>query len=237
VKYRILLAAALAGTATLGASLTFTDTFENNANVGEWVINGPGVTSFASIGGNTYLRGLPDTWGVGAYSGPGVTSPFTGNFRERMVTQLSIDVRVDYADFPNLGNRPLTLGLVWDGGTPWDWEDDIMVYFRGVNIPDVGAGWASHTFDVDFTATALPTGWLSYRFDGSGVTDPLDYNLVIQDVSRVEFMFYDPELFYIFQNWDVGVDNIAITAVPEPSTMAALAAAAAALVRRRRPRA
>jgi hypothetical protein len=225
------------GTGTLAsAQITFTETFTDFTNVGGWAINGPAVTTFGTIGGNPYLRGTPDTWGVVAYSGPGVSSPFTGNYFDRMITNISADIRIDHADFPNLGNRPFTLGLVNDMGTPNDFSDDVMVFYRGPNIPDVGTGWQSYSFDVPWDAASLPSGWDVYRFDGSGIVLPTDWQLVMSNVGRVDLMFYDPDFFYIFQTWDVGIDNIAITAVPEPSTLAVLGGLSLLMARRRKKR-
>jgi hypothetical protein len=35
---------------------------------------------------------------------------------------------------------------------------------------------------------------------------------VIQNVSRVQFFYGDPTFFFIFQQWEVGADNIRIAA-------------------------
>ena len=53
-------------------------------------------------------------------------------------------------------------------------------------------------------------------------------------VDQLRFFWGDPELFYIFQMWDIGMDNVAINAVPEPGTLAALGFGMAALLLRRR---
>jgi len=37
-----------------------------------------------------------------------------------------------------------------------------------------------------------------------------------QDVDQVRFFYGDPELFFIFQQWTLGVDNPRITETPPP---------------------
>ena len=74
---------------------------------------------------------------------------------------------------------------------------------------------------------------MTIQFGPNSPANP-DWNSLITDVDQLRFFWGDPELFYIFQMWDIGMDNVAINAVPEPETLAALGFGMAALLLRRR---
>ena len=88
-------------------------------------------------------------------------------------------------------------------------------------------------FVVPAQETSLPKGWNTINFGPSGTPD---WNTVITDVDRVTFFYGNPEFVFIFQMWDLGMDNPRITMVPEPATLTALAAGMLLLAGRRRRR-
>jgi len=197
--------ASLAFAATASATDSVVVTFDNNVNTGAWTYGLPPV--YPTTGGNPgkYLlaNGL-DTFAPQLRTqGPSV---FTGNLREAGVSGISLDLITTYVDFSAAG-RPLTLMLINDNGTPGNPNDDKAVIFRGPNIPLPGQGWLSYSFDVPTDSETLPDGWEYFTFDGGA---PGDWNAIIENVSRVQFFYGDPELFFIFQMWNLGVDNIAL---------------------------
>ncbi len=65
--------------------------------------------------------------------------------------------------------------------------------------------WTTYAFEVPSYSEELPTGWEVWW--GSELDDDEIWNTVIQNVDRVGFFVADPVYFYIFQMWDIGLDN------------------------------
>jgi len=186
------------------------DTFTGGTNTGGWAFGGP--NEFISpTGGNPnwYLRsaGLDTTipW-IRCTEG----TPFTGNYRAANVLVGAIDINVFSTDF-NIGPFPLALILHSDNSTPGNANDDWAVYTLGASIPAPGTGWKRISFSIPSAATSLPAGWHYLQY-GPGSPPSADWNAVITRVTRLEFSFGDPDLFYIFQMWTVGADNIGLLA-------------------------
>jgi hypothetical protein len=190
---------------------TFTETFDGGSNTGGWHFGGPGET-IETTGGNpgAYLHSPAlDTFAPQ----PRTTgdSLFTGDFRARNVSAIGIDLVTLAVDFSAAG-RPLTLMLVSDQGTPADPDDDWAAYLMGaVNVPEPGDGWRSFTFAVPSQDTSLPAGWQTIGFGPNSPPTP-DWNTVITDVDALQFFYGDPTNFFIFQVWNVGLDNVTETA-------------------------
>ncbi len=138
------------------------------------------------------------------------TSPFLGDYRATNVYLIGCDLILLDVDF-SAGGRPLTLILRSFGDTP-DFSDDTAVYFIGSsNVPLVGEGWKSFDFSVPAQSLTLPAGWRVLQGTGN---DNLDWNNTIRDVDQVTFFYGDPELFFIFQQWEPGADNFRIVRTP-----------------------
>ena len=207
-------------TATLGLAIllaaapalaeTFTETFDGGSNVGGWTF-GTGNEVVESSGGNpgAYLH---DTF-VDTYAPqPHTSQPsiFTGDLRQLGVSRIGIDLITHSVDFSADG-RPLTLMLISDQGTPSNFDDDWAAYLMGpVNVPLPGEGWISYSFDVPSQETSLPPGWATLGFGPSSPPEP-DWNQVITDVVEVRFFYGDPTMFFIFQGWNLGLDNPTIS--------------------------
>lgn len=144
------------------------------------------------------------------YVGP-LPSPFFGDYRAASVYSLGLDVKVFAASFGVDAHRPISLVLGSDMGTPTDPTDDCEAYQVGAKpVPRPGSAWRSYDFRVPSDATTLPTGWTIRGFcAGLGPDDA--WNAVIQNVTRVSFPFADPDTFWYFQVWDLGIDNVRIT--------------------------
>lgn len=184
------------------------DDFEGGVSTGNWSFGGPSEF-IAPTGGNPggYIRsaGLDTTipW-LRCVEG----SPFTGDFRAAGITGATIDINVFSTDF-NIGPFPLSVVLHSDNGTPVNFNDDWAVFKMGDAIPAPGSGWKRVVFTIPAAATSLPTGWGFLQY-GAGSPATPNWNAVITDVARLEFSFGDPELFYIFQMWTVGADNVGL---------------------------
>lgn len=190
---------------------TYVDTFESGSSQGGWTFGLPVV--YPPTGGNPgrYLRvDNLDTFAPQPRSAMSA-NPFTGNYVEKDVVRIGLDLITFDVDFSAAG-RPCTLILVNNNGTPANTNDDWGVYTMGANIPLEGEGWKSYTFDIPSDETSLPAGWKSIQF-GSASPVP-NWNTAIKDVDRVLFFYGDPELFFIFQQWDLGMDNVFVETAP-----------------------
>lgn len=204
----------LAAFASTSLAATTTVTFDGGVNTGSWTY-GFGMST-PSTGGNPgwYLR----SQGLDTFAPQLRTqgdSVFTGNYRDRGVSAIGVDLNTFAVDFSAAG-RPLALMLIEDNGTPGNPDDDWAAYtLHPDNIPVPGEGWRSFSFDVPSDSTTLPAGWNVISLGFEAPTP--DWNTVITDVDQVVFFYGDPKFFFIFQMWTLGADNIAITETPPPS--------------------
>ncbi|MFO0826845.1 MAG: hypothetical protein U0572_01740 [Phycisphaerales bacterium] len=207
-----LVAAVASGAVAASVSAAqFVDTFESSSSAGGWTFGLPPV--YPHSGGNpgAYLKvtGLdtfaPQPRTTGA-------SVFTGDYRAKRVATLGVDLLTIAVDF-SAADRPCTLILVNNNGTPSNPNDDWGVYVMGPNIPLPGQGWKSFTFDIPYESPTLPPNWHTIQFGASSPTP--DWNTVIKDVDQVVYFYGDPEFFFIFQMWTLGCDNARITTHPE----------------------
>jgi hypothetical protein len=206
-----------------GAAVVVEETFSGGGNQGAWSISSLGIIrpQGGSEGAYLHAPGL-DTFAPMAQTRRGVPSVFTGDYRAHGVTALSVDLST-FAVSSTAEERPLSLMLVSDAGTPGDMADDVFVYYVGAdNIPFPEEGWVRYLFAVPSHSATLPSprsqvegepGWVAARGDVfTPAPDPdAAWNLVMTDVDQVIFWFHDPRYFAMLQNWDVGVDNPAIT--------------------------
>ncbi len=189
---------------------TFTETFDGGSNVGGWTF-GTGNEVIEASGGNpgAYLH---DTFVDTFAPQPRTSQPsiFTGDLRQLGVSRIGIDLITFSVDFSAEG-RPLTLMLISDQGTPGNFDDDWAAYLMGLaNVPLPGEGWISYSFDVPSQETSLPAGWATLAFGSSSPPDP-DWNQVITNVVELRFFYGDPTMFFIFQGWNLGLDNPTIS--------------------------
>ncbi len=205
----------------LGSPVTRNLSFERG-NAGNWSFfgnpNNP-VEVIEPSGGNpgaflhSTCSGLAclDTFAPELRTQLGTSSIFTGDWRAKKIVAVGVDLAIFHVDFSS-ADRPLTLMLRHDPGTPGDVSDDVVVYRVGSkDIPPPNGEWRRFSFRIPSANTALPAGWLVLQ--GSG-EDDADWNQVLTSVSQVSFFYGDPTFFFIFQQWELGVDNVRITADP-----------------------
>jgi hypothetical protein len=206
---------ALAATAALAEApgrTTFTETFDGGSNTGGWTFGNPFFELIEPDGGNPgafYRNTFLDTFAPQARTT--TESDFTGNYRTRGVSSLGVDLAVFHVDFSSAG-RNISLLLTNDAGTPDDFSDDCTIYKIGKKVgPDDDGTWKSYSFEVPAKAKGLPEGWgvLGLLCPGHDLKEA--WKVVTSDVDQVTFFFGDPTLFYIFQVWDIGMDNPTIT--------------------------
>ena len=183
----------------------FVETFDAG-NEGGWTFFGPNET-VEPAGGNPgpYLH-IPFLDTFAPQPGTSTPSAFSGDFRACDVSTIGIDLNTFAVDFSADG-RPLTLMLVSDNDTPGDESDDWAAYLIGPdNVPLPGEGWLAYDFAVPSAETSLPAGWSTLELGPSSPPSP-DWNEVITDVAQVRFFYGDPTKFFIFQGWNLGLDN------------------------------
>ncbi len=225
----IALAVGLALSTGAVGQVTFVETF-TSGNEGGWTF---GADSFIDPDGGNPGAFLHVTQLDTFAPSPGTTeeSIFTGDYRAQQVTALGVDLITFDVDF-SAAERPLSPILISDNGTPFNFADDWGAYTLGdAFVPVVGDPWTSFDFEIPAQELSLPADWQFIQF-GPEAPAP-DWNALITDVSRIEFFYGDPTMFFIFQMWDLGLDNPRITYVPEPAT-GLLLGLAALLLRRRR---
>lgn len=215
---RALLAASLAAATAHAGSTTFVETFTGGSNKGGWSYFGDPenpVEVVESSGGNpgawlhatcTGLNCL-DTFAPQPRTQLGTESEFTGDYRARGVTSVGIDLILLDVDF-SAAERPLSVMLYSDAGTAIP-EDDVFVYHVGdQTVPLVGEGWRSFDFSIPSASKTLPADWRVLIGTGD---NNADWNTAITDVDQLAFFYGDPEFFFIFQQWEPGLDNPRIT--------------------------
>lgn len=206
--------------ATIGSAQqcgsAFAESFAGGGNAGAWSFGGPNE-SIVGAGGfaGEYLQ----TAGIDTFAPQLATSgssTFTGDYRAAQVTSLGVDLRTFALDFPSSCQRPLSLVLDDDNGTPLNFADDVYVYFVGPDdIPCADGLWRSYTVDVPAQSTTLPPGWgVDPNWTGSA---DAAWSRVIANVTGVRWFFGDPTFFFIFQMWTVGADNPRIAFAGGPS--------------------
>jgi hypothetical protein len=191
------------------ASQTFVETFSNGSNVGGWHITLMGDTN-PSTGGNPGAYIEADQFGgfePTARTTSTAPNPFIGDFRARNVTSIGIDLETIAAQFGT--QRPLTLMLYSDNGTPANTSDDCEVYVvAAANIPAVGAGWTSIDVPIPAQSAVIPAGWMTVS---CAATPDVGWNEVIQNVTTVKWVYGEPGFFYPADVWSMGIDNARIT--------------------------
>jgi hypothetical protein len=179
---------------------SFSETFDGGSNVGGWTI-GNGFDQIVTSGGNpgAYLHN-PNIDTFAPQPRTTLTgNAFTGDWRARGVTEFGIDLRTFSTQFTF--QRECTLVMYDSNGCG--------VYYLGTElVPQVAEMWKSFDFAIDSASTTIPVGWFPI---GSCADGNLAWNAVMQDVQEVGLFYGDPTFFFIFDIWNIGLDNPRIT--------------------------
>jgi hypothetical protein len=158
-------------------------------------------------------------------------SAYTGNYAAAGVSGMSMDVNVIQQGNWATDRAPTLKLARWD-----DVNQTVLVEatYTGPDLPDdiAPVGWNNYAFPIDSAATDIPAGWVVDRGDGQPATGA-DWVALMNRVDLATFGFYKPGFFYSsLGSWSEGIDNIAITSVPEPASIGALGLVAFGFLRR-----
>ena len=207
----ILVILAFIAPASAAPTTIFSETFDGTLDQATWRLGSFDQINLAGGNPGAYLRNpeFDSAVPTPSYVGP-LPSPFFGDYRAANVTSLGLDVVVFSATFGVDNKRPMSLVLTSDMGTPDDPSDDCDVYTVGnKSVPRPGSGWHAFDFKVPSDATTLPAGWV-VRGPCAGLSANDAWNAVITNVTHVAYPFADPDTFWFFQVWDLGIDNVRI---------------------------
>jgi hypothetical protein len=167
-------------------------TFDGN-NLGGWTYGPPSVLEAIEGNPGGWLhQPLVDTFAPQVRTTEAGFA-FGGDYRARNVTSLGVDLITISTQFPAL--RECTLMLSNGPQT---------VYWLGTEfVPQPGTGWKSFDFAIDAQSTTMPPGWITQDVGEPNVI----WNAVITNVTEVRYFYGDPTFFFIFDQWNVGIDN------------------------------
>ncbi|MEM1158869.1 MAG: PEP-CTERM sorting domain-containing protein [Verrucomicrobiota bacterium] len=213
---------------TLSASAvdTFTETF--NTNDSGWLDGAFGTPTYNAMGGvgNTGYISYTNTFTSGtgmfgsdptylAFRGNNTSDAssdaFVGDWISDQIESFSIAVRHNHTTALNFYARIASFG-----GAGASLANN-SIYSVDPNV------WTTITFDIEDNAPLPP--FVSY---GSS-----DFNGVFSNIQDIQLGYYVPASTN-FTGLTVDVDNVGVTAVPEPSTFGLLLLGAAGLLLRRR---
>lgn len=207
-----LAAAGLCTAVALGALIRISENFENIQPHEDpqrgWTFNS-GNESVAQRNGNHYLRTSIDTWGVTLSTKSNGSNRLVGNrdYRREGVAGFEITT-AGTADFNTV--RDMSISLVNDNGTPNDWSDDYGFYHVTGQMMRFDGSPRTYRYRVPSRhAGSTPDGWVAWSIGPNSPTE-FSWDDVITDVDQVNFHYFHPENFYIFQFHHVGVDNIRV---------------------------
>lgn len=211
-------------------------TFENGAE--GWSLNGREM--IFPTGGNPGARLNLFTQSFGAHAINTTNSEFLGDFtRYGSPIRISIDLNAILVRSVPLG-RPLMHSMIVqlvdtnDSDDPRTW---VSVWYKLGTIGERVPGWQELSVTVDPTETTLPVGW-----GGTGDDDPVThmprlpldrtFDSVMTSVDQIRFTTMVPGYFYPTSFFHLQVDNIELSAVPEPGSLCLLAVGGLLTLRR-----
>ena len=221
-KAMMLLALSLAGTAATAApSSSFVD-FSNGAHGWEGMqpLNGVGGSGIDTNMGN----GAPALHTVMENFGVSFSNSTNQDYGKLGSVTIGLDVVANSIRyFGQEVSRNMVVELRDYGNTPQGMPYT-SVWFNLGTI-DATKGWQHLSVTIgDTTSTTLPTGWGGYGSSddaaGPGLPPGRSFADVLAGVDELVFTPYVPGYMYSFTDFDVAVDNISVSAVPEPSTYA-----------------
>lgn len=182
---------------------------------------------------------MVDTFGVNLRND--TNAAVLGDYSRFDSVTFSVDVKVEsifFAFGSGEVSRNLVVELV-DYNPPGSDYPYTSVWYDLGEISSALSGWRTLKVELtDTTSAGLPAGWGGYGAENPVTFEPMlpadrTFASVLASVDEVRFTTFVPGFFYGFTNYDVRFDNIAITAVPEPTSLAAIGTLTL-LTRRRR---
>lgn len=207
--------------------IDFTETYgAGTTDIGDWILttNADRVRTIEASGGNPdgYLYGDVSTatpaWSTASTRfHPGADDPFkrdsvfVGDYRANDIRAFSADIELlQVGNWSS--NRTVTLHLV-----QWDAATNARAFEAFYSLPDLvdpPSGWVSYSFPIAARSATVPAGWKFLRTDGSAGTGS-EWSRFMQQIDLVELVFAKPGYLYPSTGvWDLGIDNIHISALP-----------------------
>jgi hypothetical protein len=220
----------LLATSVAADEVILIEDFEDLQNESGWVVNS--AQDFLDPAGGhpgAFLHTPVVSFAPSPRTTAGLSSIFTGNFRERRVVSVGVDLKTFSNTAPIVIEWPLSVMLVGDSGTPDNDSDDCYALYLGSEpvppeeVPCVTAGidctgWRDYSFDIPSQSTTLPEGWIIPDFNGCS-NDDATWNEIITSVGQINYHYGDPQFPAPDINWNIGVDNALIVENP-PGTEA-----------------
>jgi len=181
-----------------------TEDFSKGSNAGQWDFFFP-VENIVDESGRSYLyaSGL-DTFAPQLHTNNDTQHIFTGNYFDKHVTAIGFSSQI-FSDLSPRDTRPVTLLLISGNTAAYKTADHPLVTSLH--------RWENFEFTIPKTAAqAAAEGWKTNfwpRMDRDQSHG--DYEQILKNVDSVDFYYGDLELFYMFQNWDLGVTDVYIT--------------------------
>jgi hypothetical protein len=239
-------AAYLASVATASAATSTTTTF-TGGNTEGWTGTGGfgGATAVDFNDGNplpSFRTQFPSFAIFGITFANDTNPAFLGSYTQAPFT-ISIDHKTRILGLINPGVRDLVLELR-DYDNPPTGYPYVSVFYDLGDLRDPNAGgsgnWELGTVTVaNPNQSTLPAGW-----GGTGAENPVTFEpelppdrtfaSVLASVDEIVFTTFKPGLFYTDNFFDVAVDNISLSFIPEPGALSVLCGAGLLALRRRR---
>lgn len=206
-----LVAAAACAAVAYGAIIRLTETFEN-INGGDpqrgWTFNA-GDEGIAVNNGNHYLRASVDTFGVTLSTKTDGSNRLAGNKNYRTEGVVGFELTTaGTADFNTI--RDMSISIVNDNGTPNDSSDDFGFYHVTGQMMNFNGNIRTYRYPMPSQVTGrTPDGWVPWAL-GPNSPPEFTWDQVVTDVDRLNFHYFNPDYFYIFQFHYLGVDNIRV---------------------------
>jgi hypothetical protein len=237
---RILAAAFAAGLMASGAVAGFTSVDFSNGPEG-WVgPTGPGGATFIDVGDGNGAPSLRTQFNDFGITFRNDSNPaFIGDYTQDASVTFSVDVIARQVSFFGLPAPRVFIIELRDydnaePGYPWT-----SVYYELGVLNENDPGWHTWSVTIDDTgSSALPAGWGGYGAEDPNTFEPMlppgrSFADVLASVDEIALTTMVPGFFFGFTDFDVSIDNITISRVPEPATLTLLAAAGLLALRRR----
>lgn len=225
---KLILVLALCGATSFAAAGPAASTvdFSNGAQGWEGMqpLNGVGGSGIDTSMGNSApaLRTVMENFGISFTNS--TNQNYLGNYGAMGGVTIGLDVLASSIRyFGSEVSRRLVVELRDYDNTQGQMPYNSVWYDLGVI--DYTKGWQHMSVKIaDTTATALPEGWGGYGSPddaaGPGLPAGMTFADILASVDEIAFTTLVPGYMYGFTDFDVAVDNISVTAVPEPASYA-----------------
>lgn len=169
------------------------------------------------------------------------TNPdFVGDFTTSPSLNFSVDVKARLSEFFGI---PAPRSFIVEfrssslaQGTPYPW---VSVYYE-LGVIQSGLDWTNWSVNIANTnSTTLPAGWGGYGDEDPNTFEPrlpagITFRDVLANTDTISLNTLVPGFFFGFTDFDVSLDNIALTRVPAPASAMMLGLGGTIALRRRR---